>query len=156
MTDTHTTTSWGGGIAVEQCDREAAAEILGMYESMGNRQRTLDGSLDMHPVVEAFAKHRRQAHPTRNPSRETGWLIEEQFGSDTHWIALSDGSQGWTNLADFDDQILIKNDSPFRRTKDSNEALRFARKADAEAMIAKFDIHLLHPVATEHMWSDFQ
>lgn len=42
-------------------DRKAAAEVLGAYESMTNRQRTLDGSLDMHPVVEAFARHREAA-----------------------------------------------------------------------------------------------
>jgi hypothetical protein len=44
---------------VTMADRIEAAEVLGMYESMANRKATLNGSLDMHPVTEAFARHRR-------------------------------------------------------------------------------------------------
>jgi hypothetical protein len=36
--------------------------------------------------------------------------------------------------------------------KDSNEAIRFSRKEDAEGFITMFDVFLLNPVATEHEW----
>jgi hypothetical protein len=47
----------GGGMVIA-ADRIQAAEVLGMYESMAARQRCLNGDLDMHPVTEAFARHR--------------------------------------------------------------------------------------------------
>lgn len=60
-----------------------------------------------------------------------GWLIELNHTTGPEWFELLPGCEhGWT--------------------KDSNKALRFARKEDAEAYIN--DVGWTEAVATEHMW----
>ena len=66
-------------------------------------------------------------------SEERGWLIELR-GHVPTWFALdaAEGEHGWTN--------------------DSLKALRFGRKADADAYIS--DIGWTEAFASEHSWSD--
>lgn len=86
-----------------------------------------------------------------------GWLIEEDAGGFIHWIALA--SDAWprydvktiARTADYE-MDREKYRSPVERVKDSNDAIRFARKEDAEAFIRLFDRFLLCPKATEHCW----
>lgn len=86
---------------------------------------------------------------------ETGWLIEEEAGGVIHWIALANFAWPLTKIKqvgsrrDYDAERYM---SPVQRVKDSNDALRFARKVDAEAFIQLFDRFLLCPKATEHCW----
>lgn len=85
---------------------------------------------------------------------ERGWLIEEDAVGFCHWIALEMDS--WPRR----DVRLARNKSfereeyrtPVRRVKDASEALRFARREDAEAFIKLFDRFLLAAKATEHEW----
>jgi hypothetical protein len=62
---------------------------------------------------------------------ETGWLIELR-GRVPTWFRLTGEEPHWTS--------------------DSHEALRFARKQDAEAYIA--DVGWTEAFATEHVWVD--
>jgi hypothetical protein len=84
-----------------------------------------------------------------------GWLIEE-VGAGLHWIALS--TDVWPllrirrTLALRDDDKIEQYQTPIRRVKDASEALRFARREDAEAFAALFSRFLLHPRVTEHEW----
>lgn len=86
---------------------------------------------------------------------ETGWLIEENSDFAPHWIALS--KEPWPSIKVRQrlgrEHEVEKYKTPVVRVKDSNAALRFARKEDAEAFMAMFDRFLLLPVATEHQWS---
>lgn len=141
-----------------------AGEGAGYYICCGNARafRPVDGCMIgdnrlggwAYNVADWWNRLHLSTPPAR-PGREeveTGWLIEENAGGITHWIALSDGPQHWHKLADLEEHELFKADTPVRRVKDSNEALRFARKVDAEAFIVKFDVFLLHAVATDHQW----
>lgn len=90
---------------------------------------------------------------------QTGWLIELPLtaagGGRLCWAALKDGPFPlFRTLNHSEDYDFQKIDSPLRFTTDSNEALRFARKIDAERFMAKFDRYLLHAIVTEHSWSD--
>jgi hypothetical protein len=86
---------------------------------------------------------------------ETGWLVEEDAGGVIHWIALANFAWPLTKISkvgsqrDYDAERYM---SPVQRVKDSNDALRFARKVDADAFIQLFDRFLLCPKATEHCW----
>ena len=86
---------------------------------------------------------------------ESGWLVEEEAGGIIHWIALANFVWPLTKFSntrgrrDYDAERYM---SPVQRVKDSNDALRFARKQDAEAFIVMFDRFLLLPKATEHCW----
>jgi hypothetical protein len=69
-------------------------------------------------------------------SVETGWLIEG---------VMPDGSPGWLTLKPLEALLGIV------LTKDSNKALRFARREDAEAYFAcHIDDGPFH--ITEHQW----
>lgn len=89
---------------------------------------------------------------------ETGWLVElpliARSGGMPHWVAFkSHGVSRWRTVSDDgDDWRFQERDFPLEYTPDSNAALRFSRKQDAEAFIKAFDRFLLHAVATEHMW----
>lgn len=63
-------------------------------------------------------------------SDEYGWLVELQGGLQPHWWAIENMSF-WTT--------------------DSTRALRFSRKADAEAYIAERG--LARAIATDHIWT---
>jgi len=68
---------------------------------------------------------------------ETGWLIErsqeDRGSSPPCWLTVSSSRNSvWT--------------------EDSSEALRFARKQDAEALIAHYAPTLGGAIATEHTW----
>jgi hypothetical protein len=78
---------------------------------------------------------------------ETGWLIEEDAGGVIHWIALAENiwQRGWYASEG-------KSPMPVERVKDANDALRFARKQDAEAFADLFQRYLLCPKVTEHCW----
>ena len=88
-----------------------------------------------------------------------GWLVEEPFGPHIHWIALAEKS--WPRVkptyryssttGDVTAEV-VEYLTPVVRVKDASEALRFARKEDAEAFIRLFDRFLLAAVATEHEW----
>lgn len=88
---------------------------------------------------------------------EQGWLIEEDYGYGCHWITLAkDSWPRWktsTRRSRRDSNLdveTIEYLTPVHRVKDANDALRFARKQDAEAFIALFERYLLHAKATEH------
>jgi hypothetical protein len=86
---------------------------------------------------------------------EAGWLVEEDCGGFVHWIALTPDQ--WPRYADLPVWRGRKADlgeyrTPVRRVKDANEALRFARKDDADEFIRLFGRFLLHAKATEHCW----
>lgn len=85
---------------------------------------------------------------------ETGWLVECPHGAHGGplWVALTDEPLRSFQLIENEDYELRKIAYPLRYVKDSIEALRFARKQDAEAFMKKFDPFLLHAVATEHQW----
>lgn len=94
-------------------------------------------------------------------AEETGWLIElpltQRGGGRLCWVALEEGPWPlFDTLRTNEDYDLRKCTSPLRFTPESSEALRFARKEDAEAFMRKFDRFLLHAVATEHMWMEAQ
>ena len=72
--------------------------------------------------------------PSAAPSDETGWLIELK-GQTPTWFQLSHGGDEWIG----DDW-----------TPDASKALRFARKADAQAYIDH--IGWTEAFASEHMW----
>jgi hypothetical protein len=102
---------------------------------------------DIHePLIEAAETIEAMARERD----ETGWLIEERFGDITHWIALTEDK--WPMTKPRAGGRIDQYRSPVRRSKDANDAIRFARQGDAEAFIRLFDRFLLHPVATEHMW----
>jgi hypothetical protein len=80
---------------------------------------------------------------------ETGWLIEEEAGDGIiHWIALAENiwRRGWYDASE------SKFPTPVERVKDANEALRFARRQDAEAFADLFQRYLLCPKVTERAW----
>ena len=88
---------------------------------------------------------------------ETGWLVEEDYGGGFHWITLPE--YAWPTretevVSRYDDYEVERHKwrNPIVRVKDAGQALRFARKQDAEAFIKMFDRFLLSPVATEHEW----
>jgi hypothetical protein len=88
---------------------------------------------------------------------ESGWLIEEDAGGFVHWIALAEDAWPRTEVRDRrlgarTSRMFERYMSPVVRVKDANDALRFARRQDAEAFIKLFDRFLLCPVATEHEW----
>jgi hypothetical protein len=83
---------------------------------------------------------------------ETGWLIETKFGPHTHWLKLDGEPWPRYDVSAYDGDELRKYAIPFNFTKDASEALRFARKEDAEAVMAMFQRFLIDPVATEHQW----
>ena len=88
-----------------------------------------------------------------------GWLVEEPFGPHIRWIALAEkswprvkptyryGSTTGKVIAEVAEYL-----TPVVRVKDANQAIRFARKEDAEAFIRLFDRFLLAATATEHEW----
>ncbi len=66
-------------------------------------------------------------------SRETGWLVEMIIDHEPWWWAIGlPNEENWT--------------------KDSNRALRFGRKEDAQSFID--DMGWTEVLATEHEWSD--
>lgn len=68
---------------------------------------------------------------------QTGWLIEEEHDGRVEWLYVSGrDTLDWTT--------------------NSVEALRFARKEDAEAFILYLNpyTYTISAKATEHMWSD--
>jgi hypothetical protein len=69
-------------------------------------------------------------------SNETAWLIEIQIGGRAvWWRAIANCGRTWTT--------------------DANEAVRFARKGDAERVIRGLrgdDPVMAGAIATEHMW----
>jgi len=88
---------------------------------------------------------------------ETGWLIELPWtassGGRLCWVAFGDQKLPYFEVIDRNDDYLIrKHKTPLRFTSESNEAIRFARKEDAEAFMRVFDMFLMHAVATEHQW----
>ena len=88
---------------------------------------------------------------------ETGWLIELPWtaagGGRLCWVALKPGRFPlFKTLKHNEDYDFQKIESPLKFTPESNEALRFSRKVDAEAFIEKFDLYLMHAIATEHQW----
>jgi hypothetical protein len=88
-------------------------------------------------------------------SDETGWLVEESASGVIHWIALAENAWPRTKENRFSRRFGFKDYlSPIVRVKDANNALRFARKQDAEAFIRLFDRFLLCPIATEHCWHE--
>lgn len=94
--------------------------------------------------------------PATEDAVERAWLIEQNGGGFVHWVALAENN--WPRYKQRRGRRLgelLELDAyltPVRFVKDANEALRFARKEDAEAVIKLFDRFLLHPVATEHEW----
>lgn len=94
---------------------------------------------------------------TATTTDATGWLIEEDAGGVIHWIALAEDAWPRTEVKDRrlgarSSRSFERYLSPVQRVKDANDALRFARKEDAEAFIKLFDRFLLCPVAAEHCW----
>ena len=91
---------------------------------------------------------------------ETGWLIEEDG---PHWIALAkDSWPRWkysTRRSRYDSDLDLEMReylTPIRRVKDANEAIRFARKQDAEAFLTLFSRYLLLAKVTEHAFDTRQ
>lgn len=86
-----------------------------------------------------------------------GWLIELPFtaqgGGQLCYVALSDGPFPLVRLIGRR-KTVEQIESPFTFTPDSNAALRFARREDAEAFMAKFDRFILHGLVTEHAWEN--
>jgi hypothetical protein len=91
---------------------------------------TPDPAAAMRAALEAAAPL-SQAQPA--PLVETGWLIEMRSGTPQWFYPGEDGEDGQ------------------RWTTDSLEALRFARKVDAEAYIE--DLGWTGVVASEHQWA---
>lgn len=89
-------------------------------------------------------------------ANETGWLIESPFTARSGrlcWVAIADKPfPMFRTLNHNEDYDFQRVDSPLEFVTDSNLALRFARKSDAEAFIRLFDKFLIGPVATEHKW----
>lgn len=89
---------------------------------------------------------------------ETGWLIELPFtahcGGTLCYVALNGVS--WPRFATkskLKSRLTVQEcNSPLRFTTDSNEALRFARRQDAEAFVVQFSSFLIEPVVSEHQW----
>lgn len=66
---------------------------------------------------------------------DTGWLIEQQFnGRAVWWRGDPSGHRDWT--------------------PDANEAVRFARKEDAERVLRALGSFWLKAQALEHAWDD--
>lgn len=90
---------------------------------------------------------------------EYAWLIEENSGGFVHWIKLAEDEWPKTKVttrrarmnSDHDVEVTTYR-TPVVRTKDASEAIRFARKQDAEAFLRLFDRFLLRAFATEHGW----
>jgi hypothetical protein len=84
---------------------------------------------------------------------ETGWLIEENATGVIYWVALAEDAWPRTKENRFSRRLGFEDYlSPVVRVKDANDALRFARKQDAEAFMGLFRIFLLAPIATEHLF----
>ena len=126
---------------------------------------TIIANDDVCDELEGLIRDRLEVFHAKPRIDATGWLIEENAGGVIHWIALAENEwplyervevkrRGVQPLASDDDWEIDKSRylSPIKRVKDANEALRFARKEDAEALIKLFDRFLLCPVATEHAW----
>lgn len=89
-------------------------------------------------------------------ANETGWLIESPFTARSGrlcWVAIADKPfPMFRTLNHNEDYDFQRANNPLEFVTDSNLALRFARKSDAEAFIKLFDRFLIGPVATEHKW----
>ena len=88
---------------------------------------------------------------------ETGWLIELPLtgknGGRLCWVTLEDKRlDRFRTVREGEDYEFQRREFPLKYTPDSNQALRFARKEDAELFMRVFDYFLLHAVATEHKW----
>jgi len=141
---------------VSQRARDAAADALECCERAISAQYARSGRGDDDPVVEVFARFEEETLAlSRDGEREaeTGWLIEEDAGGFTHWIALADIQWPRSRREYFNEEYENRKYlSHVTRVKDANLALRFARRADAEQFIKLFERFLLHAKATEHMW----
>jgi len=111
-------------------------------------------------AADAITALTRQLAERDGEGEETGWLIEENAGGYIHWIALVKDQWPHTKVTRRRDRMHSDNDleitrylSPVMRVKDASAALRFSRKEDAEALMELFSKFLLHPAATEHIWS---
>jgi hypothetical protein len=92
--------------------------------------------------------------PSLEVERASGWLIEERAGDFIHWITLAEGTWPLTKTVRLrhSGAEIEKYLTPVHRVKDAGEALRFARKEDAETFIRLFKVFLLGAIATEHCW----
>jgi hypothetical protein len=90
----------------------------------------------------------------REAADEIGWLIEENAGGIAHWIKLAEGRHPYIEFRHkrYGDLEQNRHHIPIDRTKDTSEALRFARKEDAGAFMHCFERFLLSPFVTEHIW----
>lgn len=145
-------------VEVTQEDRDAASDLLRVMGKSSFSWSAKNGRDDSGLTVQAFARHRISGNSRAASDGETGWLVEEDAFGITHWIALTDevwpqtksrfrSRRGRTERVEIEKYL-----SPVRRAKDANDALRFARKEDAENFIKLFGKFLLSPKATEHKW----
>lgn len=85
--------------------------------------------------------------------REAGWLIEQHSNAVIDYVATA--VEEWPRLKSAFKSYEIELDeylSPIRYVKDAGNALRFARREDAESFVALFRRFLLTPVIAEHAW----
>ena len=109
-------------------------------------------------TAEAIAAWNKRATPKpADDLVERGWLIEfpwtKHSGGALQYAALAKGK--WPRYNTIRRTRLVEHDeyqTPIEMVADSNDAIRFARKEDAEAFVVLFDRFLLHPVIAEHQW----
>lgn len=83
----------------------------------------------------------------------TGWLIEDRSSGGSLYMAMiEDGRFGETKEKSIGRFKFERYESPLCFVKDSNDALRFARKEDAEAFVRVFRKFMLVPEVLEHCW----
>jgi hypothetical protein len=121
-----------------------------------------DKAVGLYPSkAAAVSAWNESVRPTPTPANqgdlvETGWLIEFPWtagGGVLQYAALVDEQWPIIKAIKSDESMQIeKYQTPIKMVSDSNKAIRFARKEDAETFIILFNNFLLHPVISEHKW----
>lgn len=106
---------------------------------------------DCHAAIQEAAD--RITSLERALTEETGWLIEDRSpGDHSLYMKLGDDPIQCVDGNERRGRIFGKFLSPLGFTKVAGEALRFARKEDAEAFVRVFKRFMLAPEVTEHSW----
>jgi len=135
-------------------------EAMSRNYAGGHMWDHLDGEMvcEAAALLRDFAALRSTPQPDLVQD-ETGWLIELPItasgGGRLCWVGIEEGAPfpRFHTLRHDEDYDFQKIASPLKFTVDSNDALRFARKIDAERFAEKFSNYLLHAVVTEHAWT---
>ena len=128
--------------AVEQCDRDAAADYWKGLVNEPELQAMRDGKRDDHWKIQQLAHERLSTRPKETPT--------EQVASD--WWKPEPGDPFW--MLEAEDGEWLKNEHSMLGTRDASKAIRFPTEAAANNHRARMNpsYKWWSAKATEHLW----